>query len=111
MSSIGTKADEGGLSVKTKKNNPHLGSTLDDFQKEEGIYDDVTALVIKEKIAFQIRQRMQAKRGSINGMAKAMRTSRTQIQRLLNPTDENVTLATLQKAAAVLGRTVRLELV
>ena len=94
-----------------KKKSRHIGSSLDDFLEEEGIYDEVTALVIKEKIAFQLRKRMQARKVSINGMAKAMHTSRTQIQRLLSPTDGNVTLATLQKAASVLGRRVRLELV
>jgi antitoxin HicB len=93
------------------KKNPHIGSSLDDFLKEDGIYDEVTALVIKEKIAFQLKQRMAAKKISINGMAKAMKTSRTQIHRLLDPANGNVTLATLQKAAALMGRKVRLELV
>lgn len=94
-----------------KKKNPHLGSSLDDFLKEEGIYDEVTNLVLKEKIAFQLKQRMAARKISQNEMAKAMRTSRTQIQRLLDPQNGNVTLATLQKAAAVVGKKVRLELV
>jgi len=93
------------------KKNPHIGSSLDDFLKEDGIYDEVTSLVIKEKIAFQLKQRMAAKKISINGMAKAMKTSRTQIHRLLDPANGNVTLATLQKAAALMGRKVRLELV
>jgi antitoxin HicB len=93
------------------KKNPHIGSSLDDFLKDEGIYDEVTSLVIKEKIAFQLKQRMTAKKISINGMAKAMKTSRTQIHRLLDPANGNVTLATLQKAAAMVGRKVRLELV
>ena len=96
--------------TKTKKN-PHIGSTLDSFLKEEGVYDDIVALVIKEKIAFQLKQRMAAKKISVNGMAKAMNTSRTQINRLLDPNNGNVTLATLQKAAAIVGRAVRLELV
>lgn len=93
------------------KKNPHIGSSLDSFLKEEGVYDDIVALVIKEKIAFQLKQRMVAKRISVNGMAKAMNTSRTQINRLLDPNNGNVTLATLQKAAAIVGRAVRLELV
>lgn len=93
------------------KKNPHIGSSLDSFLKEEGVYDDIVALVIKEKIAFQLKQRMAAKRISVNGMAKAMNTSRTQINRLLDPNNGNVTLATLQKAAAIVGRAVRLELV
>ncbi len=95
---------------KTKKN-PHVGSTLDDFLKEEGIHDEVTALVLKEKIAFQLKKRMAAQKISVNKMAQAMKTSRTQVNRLLDPHNGNVTLNTLQKAASVVGRSVRLELV
>jgi|SRR5882672_3254840 len=94
-----------------RKKNPHIGSSLDDFLKEEGIYDEVTSLVIKEKIAFQLKERMRAERISVNRMARAMRTSRTQIHRLLDPKNGNVTLATLQKAAGIVGRSIRLELV
>jgi antitoxin HicB len=97
--------------MKNARKNPHIGSSLDDFLEEEGIYDEVTALVIKEKIAYQIRKRMAAKKLSVNGMAKAMKTSRTQVHRLLDPRNGNVTLATLQKAASIVGRRVRLELV
>ena len=97
--------------TKGKKKNPHIGSSLDSFLKEDGTYDDIVALVIKEKIAFQLKQRMAARKISVNGMAKAMNTSRTQINRLLDPRNGNVTLATLQKAAAIVGRVVRLELV
>jgi len=97
--------------MKKKKKNPHIGTSLDDFLKEDGTYDEITALVIKEKIAYQLKQRMAAKKISINTMAKAMKTSRTQIHRLLDPANGNVTLATLQKAASIVGRNVRLELV
>lgn len=93
------------------KKNPHIGSSLDDFLKEENIYHEVTTLVVKEKIAHQLKQRMAAKKISVNTMAKAMKTSRTQIHRLLDPQNGNVTLATLQKAASIVGRSVRLELV
>jgi antitoxin HicB len=97
--------------MKNARKNHHIGSSLDDFLEEEGIYDEVTALVIKEKIAYQIKKRMAAKKLSVNGMAKAMKTSRTQVHRLLDPRNGNVTLATLQKAASIVGRRVRLELV
>ncbi len=99
------------MSAKTKKKNPHIGSSLNSFLKEDGIYDEAIALVIKEKIAFQLRQRMSARKISVNEMAKAMRTSRSQINRLLDPHNGNVTLSSLQKAAAVVGRSVKLELV
>jgi antitoxin HicB len=95
----------------SKKKNPHLGPALDDFLKEDGLYDELHTLVIKEKIAFQLKQRMTAKKISINTMAKTMRTSRSQVHRLLDPKNGNVTLSTLQKAAAIVGREVRLELV
>jgi predicted XRE-type DNA-binding protein len=94
-----------------KKSNPHQGSSIDDFLKEEGIYDEVHALVIKEKIAFQLKQRMAARKISVSGMARAMRTSRSQVDRLLDPSNGNVTLSTLQKAAAVVGRSVKVELI
>ncbi|MGH6872449.1 MAG: helix-turn-helix domain-containing protein [Rhizomicrobium sp.] len=94
-----------------KKKNPHIGPALDDFLKEEGLYDELHTLVIKEKIAFQLKQRMASKKISINQMAKTMRTSRSQIHRLLDPKNGNVTLSTLQKAAAIVGREVRLDLV
>src|SRR5947209_4122756 len=96
---------------KPKPRNAHIGSTVDEFLTEEGIFDEVSALVVKEKIAFQIKARMKAQRISVNRMAREMRTSRTQIQRLLDPKNGNVTLATLQKAAGVVGRTIRLELI
>lgn len=94
-----------------RRKNPRIGSSLDNFLKEEGIYDEVTALIIKEKIAFQLKERMKERKISINRMAQAMKTSRTQIHRLLDPENGNVTLATLQKAAGIVGRTVRVELV
>ena len=94
-----------------KRGNPHVGSTIDEFLKDEGIFDEVSALVIKEKIAFQLRQHMKAAHISINRMAQEMRTSRTQIHRLLDPRNGNVTLATLQKAASIVGRKIRLELI
>jgi len=97
--------------MRKSRKNPHIGSSLDDFLKDEGVYDEVAALVIKEKVAFQLKKRMAARKISVNAMAKAMRTSRTQIHRLLDPKNGNVTLATLQRAAAVVGRSVRLELV
>lgn len=87
----------------TARKKRHWGSTLDDFLKDEGIYEEAKAQVAKEMIAWQIAQVMK--------MAELMQTSRTQIDRLLNPKDHNVTLETLEKAAAVVGRQLRLELV
>lgn len=94
--------------TKTKK---HWGSTLDDFLKEEGIYEEAKTQAAKEMIAWQIAQAMKKKRLTKKRMAELMATSRTQVDRLLNPRDHNVTLATLEKAAAIVGRQLRLELV
>lgn len=86
-------------------------STLDDFLDEEGALETFQAVAIKEVLAWQIEQAMQAQKMSRRKLAERMGTSRSQIGRLLDPTDGNVTLATLQRAAAMLGRKVRLELV
>ena len=93
------------------KTNKHWGSTLDNFLKEEGIYEGAKTQVAKEMIAWQIERAMKEKKLTKKRMGELMETSRTQIDRLLNPKDHNVTLATLEKAAAIVGRQLRLELV
>lgn len=95
----------------TRAKNKHWGSSLDDFLKEEGIDKDAKAQVAKEMIAWQIEQAMKKKRLTKKRMADLMQTSRTQVDRLLNPKDHNVTLATLEKAASIVGKQLRLELV
>jgi antitoxin HicB len=96
---------------KAKGRNPHWGSTLDDFLKEEGTREAFQAVAIKEVLAWQLQKAMKAKGLSRNRLAKQMGTSRSQISRLLDPSDGNVTLLTLQRAAEMVGRKVRLELV
>lgn len=96
---------------KAPKVNPHVGSSLDDFLKEEGAYDEVVALAAKKKIARQLRQRMEQRDISVSSLAKELRTSRNQVHRILDPQDHNVTLATLERAAAAVGCKVKLELV
>jgi predicted XRE-type DNA-binding protein len=95
----------------TAKKSKHWGSTLDDFLKEEGIYEEARSQVAKEMIAWQIQQAMKKKGLTKRRMAELMETSRTQVDRLLNPRDHNVTLATLEKAAAIVGRRLRIEFV
>ena len=90
--------------------NAHRGSTLDDFLKEDGTYEELRAIVTKETIAFQLEQAMKERNISKRKLAELMHTSRTQINRLLSPNDGNVTLASLERAAAVLGRKLHLEL-
>jgi hypothetical protein len=91
--------------------NPHWGSSLDDWLKEEGWYDEVRATVEKEVIAKQLAQAMKKKKITKKRMAELMKTSRTQVDKILNPRDGNVTIATLHKAAAVVGKRFEYKLV
>jgi len=86
-------------------------TTLDDFLGKEGNREEFEAIAVKEVLAWQIEQAMKANNISRNNLAQRMKTSRSQIGRLLDPKDGNVTLATLQRAARMVGRSLRLELV
>ena len=97
--------------ITDKPRHPRHGSTLDAFLKEEGVLEEFEAAAIKEVIAWQIEKAMADKKLSKNKMAQLMHTSRAQLDRLLDPHAGNVTLETLQRAASVLGRSIRLELV
>jgi predicted XRE-type DNA-binding protein len=89
----------------------HIGTSLEDFLENEGILEETTAQAIKEVIAWQLAEQMKAKRMSKKRLAELMKTSRAQIDRILDPEKGNVTIETLQRAAAMVGRKVRLELV
>ncbi len=95
----------------TKGKNPHWGSSLDEFLGEEGTREAFQAVAVKEVLAFQIEEAMKTQKLSRRRLAERMGTSRSQIGRLLDPKDGNVTLSTLQRAAEILGRKVRLDLV
>jgi predicted XRE-type DNA-binding protein len=86
-------------------------STLDDFLAQEGTLAEFEAVAIKEVIAWQIAEAMKDKNISQRQLAERMGTSRTQVSRLLDPRNGNVTIATLQRAAREVGRSLRLELV
>jgi predicted XRE-type DNA-binding protein len=86
-------------------------TTLDEFLGEQGTREAFQAVAIKEVLAWQLEQAMKDQKLSRKRLAERMGTSRSQIGRLLDPTDGNVTLATLQRAAEMLGRKVRLDLV
>ena len=86
-------------------------TTLDDFLGEQGTREEFQAVAIKEVLSWQIRQAMATEHMSQKALAEKMGTSRSQVSRLLNPGDGNVTLVTLQRAAEILGRSLRLELV
>ena len=84
--------------------NKHIGSSFDDFLKEEGIHEAATSHAIKRVIAWQLFEAMKAKNISKSEMARRMKTSRTQVERFLDPENDSVQLNTIQKAAAVVGK-------
>jgi hypothetical protein len=94
-----------------KKPNPHIGSSLEDFLREEGILEEARAVAIKEAIAFQVQKAMEKERISKVEMARRMKTSRAALDRFLAPGNASVTLQTLARAARAIGRDLRIELV
>jgi len=88
-----------------------IGSSFDDFLKDEGLYEEVTAKAIKRVIARQLGAQMQRHGLTKSAMARRMKTSRAQLDRLLDPDNESVTLGTLTRAAHAVGRKLRMELV
>ncbi len=95
----------------TKRKNPHIGGRFVDWLKDEGMYEEATTAAIKKVVAWQIQQAMQEQNLTRTEMARRMETSRVQLNRLLDPKNDGVTLATLSRAAAIVGRRLRLELV
>jgi antitoxin HicB len=98
------------MNRKRKNKTNHIGSSIDDFLKEEGIFEEAQAQAIKEVIAWQLDEAMKERKISKNKMAMLLKTSRTQVDRLLNPKSD-ITLSSLQRAAAMVGRRVMIELV
>ena len=90
--------------------NKHMGSSIDDFLKEEGIFDETQAQAVKEVVAWQLADAMKTKKISKSKMAALLKTSRTQVDRLLDPKND-ITLSSLQRAAAMVGRRISIELV
>lgn len=93
-----------------RKKNQHWGSTLDDFLREEGIYEAAKGEAVTRVIAWQIAEEMRKQGITKTEMAERMHTSRAQVDRILKAKG-NVTIETLQRAAALVGRELRLELV
>lgn len=91
----------------SKKN---IGSSFDDFLSENATLDEATAVAVKRVIAWQIEQEMKAQNLNKTTMAKKMHTSRAALNRLLDENDTSLTLTTLASAAAVLGKTLKVEL-
>jgi antitoxin component HigA of HigAB toxin-antitoxin module len=94
----------------TKKKNPHWGTTLDGFLAEEGIREAAKAEALTRVIAWQLSQEMERQGITKAALAERMHTSRAQVDRILKAKG-NVTVESLQRAAALVGRELRLELV
>ena len=96
--------------AKTTKVNPHAGGSFDDFLKEDGIYEEVQARAIKRALAEQLDDAMQSSKLSKVNMAQRMATSRSQLDRVLDPSNLSIQLDTLIKAASAVGKTVEIRL-
>ena len=94
-----------------KIKNKAIGSSFDEFLVEEGISDEVEAGAIKKIIAYQLLQAIEKEQLTKTALAAQLDTSRAAVNRLLDPENESITLLTLKKAANVLGKKLRLELV
>jgi predicted XRE-type DNA-binding protein len=88
----------------------HMGPSIDALLKEEGIFEAAQAQAIKEVVAWQLAQAMKKRKISKSRMAALLETSRTQVDRLLDPKND-ITLSSLQRAAAMVGRRVMIGLV
>jgi antitoxin HicB len=93
------------------KKNPHIGSSLESWLEENDIREEVTAAAIKAVIAHQLASEMKKKKITKQRMAELMKTSRAQIDRLLDPDNGSATIESLQRAAKIVGRELRLQLV
>jgi antitoxin HicB len=89
----------------------NIGSKFDDFLKEEGLFDEAEAVAIKRVLAYQVQKELEKKHITKLEMAKQMQTSRSSLDRLLDPMNTSVTLRTLVKIAHVLGRKIDFSLV
>ncbi|APR67516.1 Fis family transcriptional regulator [Thalassolituus oleivorans] len=92
------------------KHNQHLGSSFDELLEETGELAEVNTVSIKRVIAWEITQKMTTERLSKTKMAELMHTSRSALDRLLDPENTSVTLNTLDNAARAIGKTLRIEL-
>ena len=89
---------------RNRKRFDHSGSSFDSFLEEEGIREEVEAVAIKRVLAWQLEQEMKRQQKTKRAMAKQLCTSRSQLDRLLDPRNASVTLDTMSRAARALGK-------
>jgi len=93
--------------MKRRKKNgvvEHTGSTLDSFLKDEGIREEVEAVAVKRVISWQLAEAMRKTKKTKQALAKELHTSRSQLDRLLDPQNIAVSLDTITRAAKALGK-------
>jgi len=88
----------------------HIGGHFDDFLRDEGILDEAEAIMAKRVIAYQIAQEMERAHISHSELARRMKTSRSAVDRLLDPANPSVTLVTLECAASAVGKRLKIQL-
>jgi antitoxin HicB len=88
----------------------HIGSRFDEFLKEEGVLAEAEAIAVKRVIAFRLAKLMKDQKLTKTQLAKRMGTSRSALERLLDPDNTSVTLLTLERAAKALGTRIKIEL-
>lgn len=91
-------------------NEEHIGSDFDDFLRDEDLLDESTSLAAKRAIAFQITREMERAHITQSELARRMKTSRSSVERLLDPSNPSVTLQTLERAARAVGKRLRVQL-
>lgn len=91
--------------------NPYVGSTLDELLEEDGTLEEDDAVALKRVLTWQILQEMQEKGLNKSQMALSMNTSRSSLNRLLDPSNPSITLTTMHRAASILGKRLKIELV
>lgn len=96
--------------MKKGKEKGSIGQSFDDFLKEEGRFEESTNQAVKRVIAFQLAAAMEDQQMSKSALARKLHTSRSQLDRLLDPDNTNVTLDALTRAAHAVGRSLQLKL-
>jgi len=91
-------------------NKRHIGDNFDEFLQKDQLLEAASATAAKRAIAFQIESEMKRRKLTKSEMASRMKTSRAALERLLDPANPSVTLSTLERAASVLGKKLKVEL-
>lgn len=94
-----------------RNKNPYRGSNFDEFLEEEGILEEVQAAALKRALALKLADIIKKKRITKSAIARQMRTSRAALDRVLDPGNTSVTLATLTRAARAVGGRIKIELI